>query len=144
LLLALFGTAAYGADVYRSLDANGVVSYSDRPQGANAETVFVAVPRAGTGPAVAPQRPTRAAQDAAAGSAQAPGAEAPAAPEPTAAELRAERQQNCATARERQERYAISHRLFRTLPNGEREYLSDAQIDEARARAVADVGTWCD
>jgi hypothetical protein len=33
--------------------------------------------------------------------------------------------------------------LFRTLPNGEREYLSDAEIDEAKAKAAADVEASC-
>jgi hypothetical protein len=57
------------------------------------------------------------------------------------AERRAE---NCAIARGRVERYSISHRLYRSLPDGEREYLSDAEIDEARARAEADTKEWCD
>ena len=43
LLLAVLGTAAYGADVYRSTAPDGTVSYSDRPQGADAQ--FVSRPR---------------------------------------------------------------------------------------------------
>jgi hypothetical protein len=58
-------------------------------------------------------------------------------------EIAAERARNCALAQERAERYRISRRLYRSLPNGEREYLSDAELDEARAKAEADVGNWC-
>ena len=62
---------------------------------------------------------------------------------PTAAQLRLERQKNCEIARERQERYTLSRRLFRTNAAGEREYLDDAAIAEARAKAAADVQDWC-
>ena len=56
-----------------------------------------------------------------------------------ARELREQRQKNCETARERQERYSLSRRLFRTNADGEREYLDDAAVAEARAKAAADV-----
>jgi hypothetical protein len=62
---------------------------------------------------------------------------------PTAAQLKAERQKNCDIARETQERYTVSRRLFRTNAVGEREYLDDAAVAEARAKAAADVKDWC-
>jgi hypothetical protein len=46
-------------------------------------------------------------------------------------------------ARETQERYTLSRRLFRTNAVGEREYLDDAAVAEARAKAAADVKDWC-
>jgi hypothetical protein len=63
--------------------------------------------------------------------------------ERTAAEIAAEKERNCVAARERADRYSTSQRLYRTLPNGEREYLSDAELSEARAKADADVVNWC-
>lgn len=147
LVLALVGTVAHGAEVYRSTDANGVVSYSDRPEGSNALPVTVVAPRPGRpGNPIAPHpaQNEAGAQQAAAkpgDPAASPGQERV---EPTAAEKAAERAKNCQTARERQQKYAVSHRLYRTLPNGEREYLNDGEIDEAKARAAADVETWCD
>jgi hypothetical protein len=130
----VFAATASAADVYRSVDANGNIVYSDRPEGANPQLVSVFVPEPATPPPAASARPAAASE---------PGPGAPPAeqvrPEPTPEQ----RQQNCVVARERAERYAISHRLYRSLPNGEREYLNDAEIDEARARAAADVGTWC-
>jgi len=102
--------------------------------------VFVATPGGNAA------RQARVAGGANAATATAP-PEAPAtptaAPGPTAAELRAQRQKNCEVARETQQRYAISHRLFRTNAAGEREYLSDPEIDQARAKAATDVEDWC-
>jgi hypothetical protein len=139
-LLALTASVAYGAEVYRSTDANGVVSYSDRPQGANSQYIYVATPRPPSG--MLPRG--TAAPTPGPGQAD-PAVQAP--PPPVAlppSELEAQRARNCEIARERQQRYSVAHRLFRTLPNGEREYLSDAEIDDARARAAADVENWCD
>jgi hypothetical protein len=139
LLLAVLGTAAYGADVYRSTAPDGSVSYSDRPQGADSQFVLA------TGPAT-----TRATTPAAAGSPATAAQSAPQAPAtPTlpeglsAAKLREERQKNCGIARETMDRYTVSRRLFRTNAAGEREYLDDAAVAAARAKAAADVQDWC-
>ena len=143
LLLALLATTAYGGQVYKSTDANGNVVFSDRPS-EKSEPVNVAVPAAGRpGNPITPRD-----AKGAAGNTQ-PGAQANAAGDQkkekvqTPAEKDAERAKNCASARERKTRYDESHRLFKTGPNGDRVYLNDAEIDEARAKAAADVGTWC-
>jgi hypothetical protein len=134
LFLTLLGTAAFGADVYRSTGPDGTVIFSDRPQGPDAQFVFSAVPRAAREPA--PAAPERAPP-------QAPAAPAPLPEGPTAAELRRQRQENCDIARERAERYTVSRRLFRTNAAGEREYLDNEAVAEARAKAAADVKDWC-
>jgi hypothetical protein len=143
LLVGLLATAAYGGQVYKSTDANGNVVFSDRPSD-KSEPVNVAVPAAGRpGNPITP-RDTKAA----AGNPQ-PGAQANAAGDQkkekvqTPAEKDAERTKNCASARERKTLYDQSHRLYKAGPNGEREYLNSAEIDEARAKAAADVATWC-
>jgi len=149
LVLALLGTAAASADVYRSTDAKGTVVYSDRPS-ENSEPVIVTTSKPGRpGNPIAP-RDTKAASGApndAATQASAPGAQAQAGQKQkgdiTPAEKEAERAKNCQTARERKTKYDQSHRLFKLAPNGDREYLSDAEIDTARTQAAADVQTWC-
>jgi hypothetical protein len=144
LFLALLGTAAYGADVYRSTAPDGTVSYSDRPQTANAQFVFAATPRVARAVEPAPAANSAVTPSNAA---TAP-PEAPAIPTlpegPSATELREQRQKNCEIAREREQRYALSRRLFRTNAAGEREYLDDAAVADARAKAAADVKDWCD
>lgn len=146
LLLALLGTAVQGAEVYRSKAADGTVTYSDRPQNDNAEFVTVLTPHANT---AAPRPQAQGGQAAGQGNAtadsppEAPNAPTPLPAGPTAAELKAQRQKNCDIARERQQRYEASRRLFRTNDKGEREYLDDKQVAEARAKAAADVKDWC-
>lgn len=141
LLLALMGTAAYGADVYRSTAADGSVTFSDRPQGADAQFVYSAARSRAAG-ATQPQAPGSAASNAATALPEAPAI--PTLPDgPTSQELRAERQKNCEIARERAARYELSRRLYRTNADGEREYLDDAAVAEARAKAAADVKDWC-
>jgi hypothetical protein len=139
LLLAVLGTAAHGADVYRSTAPDGTVSYSDRPQGADAQFVLATRPA-----------PTRATTPAAGGSPANTAQSAPQAPAnptlpegPSSEKLREERQKNCEIARETMERYTLSRRLFRTNAAGEREYLDDAAVAAARAKAAADVQDWC-
>src|SRR5262245_47510683 len=140
LLLALLGTTAYAADVYRTTAPDGTVVYSDRPESADSQFVYSATPRA---PRAQQGAPGASRSATAAGSApQAP--ETPTLPDgPSSQQLKAERQKNCDIARETQQRYALSRRLFRTNAVGEREYLDDAAVAEARAKAAADVKDWC-
>jgi Domain of unknown function (DUF4124) len=140
LLLALLGTAGHAADIYRSTAPDGTVSYSDRPQGADAQFVTATQPSARTAPAIAGARPANASSAAAP---QAPAVPTLPSAGPSAADLREQREKNCQTAREAQERYTLSRRLFRTNAAGEREYLDDAAVAEARAKAAADVQDWC-
>lgn len=142
LLLALLGTAAaHAADIYKSTAPDGTVSYSDRPIGANAEFVTAVASRTSR-PAAAPSGGET--QNAATPEAMPEAVAAPTLPEgPTAAELLLQRQKNCEIAREREQRYTVSRRLYRTNAAGEREYLDDAAVAEARAKAAADVKDWC-
>lgn len=142
LLLASLGTAAYAADIYRTTAPDGTVIYSDRPEGADSQFVSSVTSRAPRAAASGSQAPARAGAPAA-GAPQAP-ANPTLSDGPSSAKLRAERQKNCEIARETQERYTLSRRLFRTNAVGEREYLDDAAVAEARAKAAADVKDWCD
>jgi len=137
LLTGLVATPLWSNDVWRSVDAQGNVRYSDRPEGENVEKVVISLPRGSASPGTrqaATPAPVPEAQ------APAPAASAPAEPAPDDAEQRA---RNCEIATERMERYSVSQRLYRTLPDGEREYLNDAETDDARARAAAEVERWC-
>jgi hypothetical protein len=129
------------ADIYRSVDENGVVNYSDLPTGADAERIAVSAR-----PAVAAAQPADPADsDAESSDTDADAtvyAEIPR--EPTPEEVAADRARNCEYSRQMLESYTTSHRLYRQGPDGEREYLSDAEIDAARARAESNVAAWCD
>lgn len=142
ILVSLLATAAFSAEVYRWTDENGNVAYSDRPLSARAEIVSIVT----AGPSASPDAPAPAATQAAA-PAQPPAAAEPAQqaePQRTPEEEAEVRARNCEIARERAQRFSASNRLYRQLPNGGREYLTDAEIDEARAQAAANVELWCD
>jgi len=66
--------------------------------------------------------------------------EAMAAAEADAAKAKVEQ---CKAAQDRYQRYIESRRLFRETPDGKREYLTDQELTEARARAKQAVGEYC-
>jgi hypothetical protein len=134
-ILMVLPLGALADDIYRSVDANGVVVYSDRPS-ADAEAITVVASVMQTA------RPAAPAEDEASDEDRAVFAEVPR--EATPEELAAERAQNCEIARQRATAYSQSQRLFRTDADGERIYLTDDEIDEARSTAEADVAAWCD
>jgi hypothetical protein len=145
LLLALLAAAAQGAEVYRSKSPDGTVTYSDRPT-ENSEAVTVQTAHTGGAQTAAVQR--TAAQPGAQGARPAAAPQAPTEPAPltgpSSAELRERRQKNCDVAKEREQRYELSRRLYKTNDKGEREYLDDKAVAEAKAKAAQDVKDWCD
>jgi hypothetical protein len=141
LVLLLIGINADAATVYRSVDDKGTVEYTDRPDGKNVERVVVRTQRTST---TAKARPSVAAQRAAnSGQAEEGEPEIKAEQGPTEEEIRANKENNCRIAKQRLETYVTSRRLYRELPEGERDYLDDSQLTEARAKAATDVQKWC-
>jgi hypothetical protein len=51
--------------------------------------------------------------------------------------------EQCKAAQDRYQRYIESRRLFREKPDGTREYLTDQELTEARARAKQAVDDYC-
>lgn len=139
LLIVPLGTVS--ADIYRSVDENGLVVYSDRP---NSEAERVAVSSRRSPSASATSAPPPAASDTSGDEPSDSTVFAEIPREPTPEEIAADRARNCEYSQQMLETYTTSHRLYRQGADGEREYLSDAEIDEARARAEANVAAWCD
>lgn len=54
-----------------------------------------------------------------------------------------EREKGCQAAREKLQKYETAHRLYRPGADGQRQYLSDEEIDAARADARKAVADWC-
>lgn len=133
---SLVAGSAIASDIYRYTDADGTVHYGDRPSGVDSEQrVAIALkrPASGSSPSRSAQPQTTAATN------QAETADAEPAPaKKTRSEKIAEqkaREERCASYRAKLETMVTSRRLYRESDGGEREYLSDAEIDEARARA---------
>jgi len=51
--------------------------------------------------------------------------------------------EQCKAAQDRYQRYLDSRRLFRETPDGKREYLTDKELTDARARAKQAVDDYC-
>jgi hypothetical protein len=125
------------ADVYRFTDDKGQVQYTDKPQLLPAERLQVQSQR--TDVVGIQERSDAANANKGALNKAASQAEAKQASEVNAKD-KAER---CVKARERYDQYMNSQRLYKTLPGGEREYLTDAELDSARAAAKTSMEEFC-
>jgi hypothetical protein len=122
LIIALLvaGTAAaQTTEMYRTVSADGTITFSDVPLSDNSERIEVLV-RSGT---------TRTQEQAT--------------PEPVSAEMAAQMQQNCTRAREQLQNVSGTAQLYRILANGERQFLTDEELATAREQAQAEVTRWC-
>ncbi|HEY5761254.1 MAG TPA: DUF4124 domain-containing protein [Steroidobacter sp.] len=141
LLLTLAALAAGNAvaDVYMYKDEKGNTQYTDKPPLLPAERLNVQSQRTDT---VAAQERSQAVVQRTNPNAPAAGnspADKRAATETTAKD-KAER---CIKARERYDKYMNSPRLFEEGKDGERRYLSAAELDAARAGAKASMDAMC-
>jgi hypothetical protein len=142
MLLATAGPANADTEIFRWVDSQGVVHYSDRPETSDAKVVGHSK---STDPARVreeelrnweaeqkQQKDRQTQEEVAAYDAQ------------RDAEEKRVRQVQCARAREMSEVYSDAHRLYETMPNGERKYLTDAELTEARENAMRAVEESCD
>jgi hypothetical protein len=140
--LVLLGASALAhADVYRWVDARGEVHYSDRWVPGS---VLIKVERSRATPQAAAT--TRAAdQNRLAvtndriNAQQAQNADARA----VQRDVQEARTTQCKEAKEQYEKSIQARRIFRTGKDGEREYLSDADADEWRLKARAEMQEAC-
>jgi Domain of unknown function (DUF4124) len=135
-LIAWSGMAS--AVVYKWVDAQGKVQYGDNPpDGVHAEIVEMLGTHA-----------ARQANDATKPAAAAPsGGDKPAtdstAKKQIADDVAQTRDKQCADAQDRYKKLIEGRRLYKTGPNGEREYLNSEEIDKERLEAKTDVDTIC-
>ncbi|WP_405235605.1 DUF4124 domain-containing protein [Lentisalinibacter orientalis] len=130
------------ADVYMWRDADGTVHYGDKPGSEDAKKLDIETgqtDRATVARRYEQRQTARTESNAAI-------AERRASAEQQAADAAAQREQKaarCEEARERLASYINSRRLYRLDENGERQYLDDAEIAEARAKAEEAVNENC-
>ena len=133
LATVTLGGGAMADGIYKWTDENGNVHYEDRPSGAEAaELVALSNRRTDTG-AVQNRVDSRLENQASRQEAKAAAAEEAKAAEAEAAEA-ADRQKKCDANRSRLETYVQSRRLYREGDDGERTYLDEKQVQEARQR----------
>ena len=127
-LLIIAGSPVLANEIYKYTDTDGTVHYVDRPTGAPSEEV-VRIASRSSSTTVSGQsdnkpdwRERRAAREEAKQAAN------------TARAEQEQREQACTESRARLEQYSNAQRLYRTDEQGERVYLDDQQVEEARQR----------
>ncbi|MBV6418515.1 MAG: hypothetical protein CMLOHMNK_03389 [Steroidobacteraceae bacterium] len=134
-----FASLVAHADVYRWVDATGEEHYSDRPI-EGAELIRTTAPRPPGATSASPRVATAATPTS---SASPEAASTRAAEKEVAKDLAAQRSRDCADSKARYEKSLQARRIFRTLENGEREYLTDAEADKVRVANRAAMDAAC-
>lgn len=145
LTIAALVASPVGADVYKFKDEQGNVLYTDKPATLPAERLNVQSQRTDTVAVQARQQEEMKRMQAASGTGQqqqqTPGQQAgQQQPAPDSAQDKTDR---CATARARYDNYMNSQKLYEQQANGERRYLTDAEIEAARASAKTSMDVLC-
>ncbi len=142
VLLSVTGIARAEQEVFRWVDENGVIYFSDRPLDPSAQPMGVFYEPTD------PQRVTRELmreeyEENQAAAVAAEQSETAAEEATRLAEEARTRDLQCNAARERFNVYTTAPRLYETLPGGERRYLTDDELTAAREQAKADIEQWC-
>ncbi|MGD8478050.1 MAG: DUF4124 domain-containing protein [Burkholderiales bacterium] len=146
ILLLASSVANSAGEMYRWVDENGQVHYSDQPPPANARSIKSLNSEGINPPPSADDEvdaePSYAQQEKAFEERQAQRAEerAEAARKKQEEE---ERKKNCELARSNYNTVNSGGRVMRVNAQGEREYLNDEEIDKAAAEARSNVEKWC-
>ncbi|NNF51716.1 MAG: DUF4124 domain-containing protein [Gammaproteobacteria bacterium] len=137
-IVAGLGLAGAG-EVYKEVDEQGNVVYSDRPRDASAPRLDIDSSK--TDPeALAKKREVLEKRQEERKQAKVNAA----AEAERQRDLAAQRKANCEKARSYQQRVDTARRLYDTDENGNRNYYSSEQQDAARALARDQVKEWCD
>ena len=140
-----FFAGATAQTVYKTVDENGNVVFTDRPPATESNQQLEVVSGLDISPTSSSAVATQAAARHKAVVAQEEARQARAAEEAkTAAEnqvAQTERAANCASAQDLYKRVTTRGRMYRTV-DGERQYLSSEEV-ETRAKAEQSVNEWC-
>lgn len=140
--LSLLAGLATAQTIYRSVDdETGKVSYSDRPEFAD-EAIELKLQHTSSAE-VTERVAANQEQYAAASEDRKSATEEKAMLKEEAGKVAADRQANCEQAKAQEERYSTARRLYRDLPGGERDYLNDKELTQARVDARRQVDEWC-
>ena len=130
------------ADVYKFTDDKGNVHYTDKPATLPAERLNVLSQKTDMVALQARQLEEQQRMSAANQNRQQSASQQ--ADKRQAEQISAtDKAEQCKKARERFDSYTTSQRLYEQQPNGERRYLSDAELDAARASAKASMDVLC-
>jgi hypothetical protein len=130
------------ADVYKFKDEKGNVLYTDKPSTLPAERLNVQSQKTDV-VAVQNRQQEELKRQQAADKSQQQGSTPGTDQQPAAQAAPKDSAERCAKARERYDGYMKSQRLYEVLPDGQRRYLSDAELETTRAAAKASMEALC-
>lgn len=142
LLLTAVTSLVLADTVYRAVDSDGQPIYADRPLEGYHEAFELDI-RHSSSAAIRQQQAASADARKIAGIRESQDEQIANEAAEADAAIAAQNAANCAAAKERAARYNNNRKLYKPLPNGEREYLSDAELDAVRAEAADTVAEWC-
>jgi hypothetical protein len=138
VLIAWSGMAS--AVVYKWVDAQGKVHYGDQPpDGVKAEVVEGLGSHSSRSTAATQSAPAQNSKTAA----PAQSSSSDATKKAVADDVAATREKQCADAQENYKKLIEGRHLYKTGPDGEREYLTSDEIDAQRLTAKQDVDSIC-
>ena len=139
---AVLAAGPVAADVYKFKDDKGNVLYTDKPSTLPAERLNIQSQKTDTvAVQTRQQEEMKRLQDVNKSNDQ---SAAQSKDQQQASQLSAtQKAEQCTKARQRYDSYANSRRLYEKLPDGSRRYLSDAELDAARASAKASMDVMC-
>lgn len=139
MLIAWSGMAS--AVVYKWLDEQGKIHYGDQPpNGVHAEVVELLGTHTSRSAAA---NPTSAAAQKSSTATTAQASQNDVAKKTVDDDVAATREKQCADAQDRYKKLIEGRRLYKTGPDGERQYLNSDEIDAQRLTAKQDVDTIC-
>lgn len=142
VLIAWSGMAS--AVVYKWVDAQGKTLYGDRPpDGVKAEVVELLGTHVAKPAASAPSGGAPSGGAASAGRTAATDTSGDSVKKAVDQDVAQTRQQQCADAQDRYKKLIEGRKLYKTGPNGERQYLTSEEIDTERVNAKREVDEVC-
>jgi hypothetical protein len=134
-LIAWSGVA--GAVVYRWVDAQGKVLYGDRPpDGVHAEVVELLGTHVARTTSPKESTPSRS-------GAKNEGQDDASTKKAVDSDVQQVKDQQCAAAQEQYKKLIEGRRIYKTGPDGERQYLTSEEIDTQRADAKREIDATC-
>ena len=141
-LLAWSGMAS--AVVYKWVDAQGKLQYGDRPpDGVHAEVVELLVAHNSTARSAPSSTQSAPTQTASAAKTAAPTMKDINDKNAIAQDVAQTRDKQCTEAQEHYKKLIEGRRMYKTGPNGERQFLSSEEIDTERLNAKQEVDSIC-
>ena len=136
-LIAWSGMAS--AVVYKWVDAQGKLQYGDRPpDGVHAEVVELLVSHSASARSPSASTPAPTARNA-----PVPAAKDSDDKKTVAQDVAQTRDKQCTDAQDRYKKLIEGRRLYKTGPDGERQFMNSEEIDTERLNAKRDVDTIC-